>query len=293
MHNATAADLGRLGEAVMAFATADLELPSLDIWFHTDRRPCDEYYGAFRATPESWQILICSPDIKTVYEHELAHAWVTANVTDTQRSAFMNLRGLEHWADRDVPWNQRGTEWAAVIIQQGLSGLPLPPALSNEARSRASGCVSRRRVLCRPPSSTTFRSRLRLRGTVFVDGVDMEHGAAVGEGGEAVGIWLDAMYPLEELCAVGYLDGEGSKHGFTLIRGKLSDSHLPLLLAICQVTPAGGAHIADPVGVFQPAHGVVDTVEGEKRDGSSPHLTGGPPWDGQNVDGAGLEPAAL
>ena len=35
-----------------------------------------------------------------------------------------------------VPWNQRGTEWAAVVIQQGLSGLPLPPALSNEARSR-------------------------------------------------------------------------------------------------------------------------------------------------------------
>ena len=136
VYDATAEDLGRLAEAVMAFATADLELPALHIWFHADRGPCGEHRGSFTATSESWQILICSSDIKTVYEHELAHAWVTANVTDSQRSAFMNLRGLEHWTNPDIPWNQRGTEWAAVIIQQGLSGLPLPPALSNEARSR-------------------------------------------------------------------------------------------------------------------------------------------------------------
>jgi hypothetical protein len=136
VHNATAEDLGRLGQAVMAFANGDLKLPAVDIWFHPDQEPCSERHGLFMATSESWQIRICSSDIEFVYEHEFAHAWVTANVTDTKRSAFMNLRGLEHWADREVPWNQRGTEWAAVIIQQGLSGLPLPPVLSNEAKSR-------------------------------------------------------------------------------------------------------------------------------------------------------------
>jgi hypothetical protein len=136
VHNATADDLGRLGEAVMAFATSDLELPRLDIWFHTDREPCDEHHGLFTATSESWQIRICSSDLGFVYEHELAHAWLTANLDERQRAAFMNLRGIEHWADRDVPWNERGTEWAAVVIQQGLSGLPLPPALSDEAKSR-------------------------------------------------------------------------------------------------------------------------------------------------------------
>lgn len=136
VHNATPEVLGRLREAVMAFAEADLELPAVDIWFHTDPEPCGEHYGLFRATSESWQIQICSSDVEFVYEHELAHAWVTANVTDAQRFAFMDLRGLENWADGDVPWNQRGTEWAAVVIQQGVSGLPLPPVLSNEARSR-------------------------------------------------------------------------------------------------------------------------------------------------------------
>lgn len=136
VHNATPESLDRLGEAVMAFVRADLELPTLDIWFHTDRETCGGYHGRFRATSESWDIRICSSDIETVYEHELAHAWVTANVDDRQRSAFMNQRGLDHWADRDIPWNERGTEWAAIVIQQGLSGLPLPPALSNETKSR-------------------------------------------------------------------------------------------------------------------------------------------------------------
>lgn len=134
--NATAEDLGRLGKAIMAFASADLELPGLDIWFHTDRGLCAEHLGLFKTTSESWQVRICSSDIPTVYEHELAHAWVAANVDDSQRSAFMNLRDLEYWAGSDVPWNERGTEWAAIVIQQGLSGLPLPPALSNEAKSR-------------------------------------------------------------------------------------------------------------------------------------------------------------
>jgi hypothetical protein len=136
VHNATADDLGRLGEAVMAFGTADLELPGLDIWFHTDLEPCNEQHGTFRATSESWQIQICSSDLEVVYEHELAHAWVAANVEEGQRSAFLELRGLEHWSGPDIPWNERGTEWAAVVVQQGLSGLPLPPALSDDAKSR-------------------------------------------------------------------------------------------------------------------------------------------------------------
>jgi len=136
VHNPTPEILGRLNEAVMAFAKAELELPGLDIWLHTDLEPCGEHHGVFKATSQSWQIRICSPDLEFVYEHELAHAWVTANITDAQRSEFMDLRGLEYWTGADVPWNKRGTEGAAIVIQQGLSGLPLPPALSNEAKSR-------------------------------------------------------------------------------------------------------------------------------------------------------------
>lgn len=48
----------------------------------------------------------------------------------------MDLRGYEVWSDATFNWNERGTEGAAFIIQQGLSGLPLPPALSDETLSR-------------------------------------------------------------------------------------------------------------------------------------------------------------
>lgn len=136
VQNATAEDLGRLVEAITAFAGADLELPGLDISFHTDLDSCGEHHGVFRRTSESWEIRICSSDIESVYEHELAHAWVAANVDERARSDFLNLRGLDRWADQGVPWNERGTEWAAVVIQQGLNGLPLAPTLSNEATSR-------------------------------------------------------------------------------------------------------------------------------------------------------------
>lgn len=39
------------------------------------------------------------------------------------------------------------------------------------------------------------------RGSV-VHGLNAEHRAAVGEAGEAVGVWFDAVHPLEELRAV-------------------------------------------------------------------------------------------
>jgi hypothetical protein len=136
VHNASAQQLDRLSRAVSTFTEADLQLPVLDVWFYTDLESCGEHHGRFRATSESWQIQICSADIDFVYDHELAHAWIAVNVDEGKRSAFMNLRDLDHWSGPDVAWNERGTEWAAVIIQQGLSGLPLPPALSNEARSR-------------------------------------------------------------------------------------------------------------------------------------------------------------
>ncbi len=57
-------------------------------------------------------------------------------MTDDARARFMELRGYTVWSDHEVPWNQRGVEDAAFVIQQGLGGLPLPPVLSDELVSR-------------------------------------------------------------------------------------------------------------------------------------------------------------
>lgn len=123
----------RLGEAVVRFVALGLPLPDLQVHFAPDTNPCHGYMGMFEPQRAPWRITICS-EAGFVYEHELAHAWELANLEDQTRVEFMELRGYSAWSG-SVPWNQRGVEGAAFVIQQGLSGLPLPPALGTEARS--------------------------------------------------------------------------------------------------------------------------------------------------------------
>lgn len=132
----TAKQRARLELAIGRFEELGLRLPPLGVHFFESMEPCDGLVGRFSAGTTPWTIGICSPELDWVYEHELAHAWEQETLTDPQRRQFMDGRGLETWAGRDVPWNQRGQEWAAVVIQQGLAGAALPPALSAEAESR-------------------------------------------------------------------------------------------------------------------------------------------------------------
>jgi hypothetical protein len=132
---ATADDRVRLEEALTRFEDAGLELPELVVVFSIDEADCSGHRGRFRSSTTPWQISICA-DNNAVYEHELAHAWERKNLTDDRRGAFMELRGHDAWSGADVPWNERGVEGVAFVIQQGLAGVPLAPALSDEARSR-------------------------------------------------------------------------------------------------------------------------------------------------------------
>jgi hypothetical protein len=135
VRGATADDRLRLEEALTRFEDAGLDLPELVVVFSIDEADCSGHSGRFRSSTTPWQISICA-DNNAVYEHELAHAWERKNLTDDRRDAFMALRGYDVWSGADVPWNRRGVEGAAFVVQQGLAGVPLAPALSNEARSR-------------------------------------------------------------------------------------------------------------------------------------------------------------
>jgi len=135
VRNATAAETRRLDLALERFRATGLALPDLEVVFSADLTACRGHFGLFDSSQQPWRISICS-DLDAVYEHELAHAWAAANLTNSGREDFMNMRGYEVWSDNDFAWNERGTEGAALIIQQGLSGLPLPPALSDETLSR-------------------------------------------------------------------------------------------------------------------------------------------------------------
>lgn len=123
----------RMSEATQRFISAGLDLPHLTVEFGSDPDDCSGHHGVFRSRTRT--ISICST-VESVYEHELAHAWERANLTDDLRAAFMKLRGYDVWSDPGVPWNERGAEGAAFVIQQGLATLPLPPALGDEFASR-------------------------------------------------------------------------------------------------------------------------------------------------------------
>jgi len=135
VRGATADDRLRLEGALIRFEDAGLELPELVVVFSIDEADCSGHRGRFRSSTTPWQISICA-DNNAVYEHELAHAWERKNLTDDRRDAFMALRGHHVWSGADVPWNERGVEGVAFVVQQGLAGVPLAPALSDEARSR-------------------------------------------------------------------------------------------------------------------------------------------------------------
>lgn len=136
VHNATPAQLDRLTLAFERFTDAGLELPPLEIRFPASKDGCDGAHGRFTTSTDPWRISICPTELETVYEHELAHAWERATLSDAQRQDFMEMRGYDVWNDKSLPWRERGMEGVAVIIQQGINGLPLPPALSDEHMSR-------------------------------------------------------------------------------------------------------------------------------------------------------------
>lgn len=128
---ATEAQAGRLAEAVDRFASAGLELPPLAVEFSDEERDCGGRMGQFDSTAQPWQITICSP-VDFVYEHELAHAWEMANLSDQDRRDFMVLCGHRSWANPEDSWMDRGVEGVAFIIQQGLLTQPLAHPLSRE-----------------------------------------------------------------------------------------------------------------------------------------------------------------
>lgn len=135
-HGATKEQLARLELAVNRFEDLGLHLPPLDVRFFDGTDSCDGRKGKFSAGTSPWSIRICSPEIDSLYEHELAHAWEQHSLDDERRTDFMQALDLEEWSNPDVPWHHRGKEWVAVVIQQGLSGLPLPPVLSNDVQTR-------------------------------------------------------------------------------------------------------------------------------------------------------------
>ncbi|MGB5755787.1 MAG: hypothetical protein WBM50_02630 [Acidimicrobiales bacterium] len=124
-----------LREAQLAFSNAGLALPPVEVRFSDHEGRCHGHVGYFRASTESWQILICS-ELDFVVYHELAHAWLKASLTAEDRERYLAHRGLESWNSPRVEWRHRGFEDAAFIIQQNVMPRTSQPALEGEWKER-------------------------------------------------------------------------------------------------------------------------------------------------------------
>ena len=122
-----------LHDALGRFREHGLDLPDLEVRFSGDQADCHGHVGGFDERRR--RVVVCS-ELPFVLTHELAHAWAAANLDDTDRDRYLDARGLTTWDDREAPWNERGVEDAAFVIQQNLTATN-PPLSSPTWAQRA------------------------------------------------------------------------------------------------------------------------------------------------------------
>jgi hypothetical protein len=124
---ATAAEERTVDWAMRRFRVGGLEgLPPLEVVLHGSRTACDGYLGLFFAG----RIDLCTGGLLESYArkfalHEMAHAWIEANLPDEQLVRFLRIRGIATWNDQRLPWRERGAE----IITWGLGEGEIAPLL--------------------------------------------------------------------------------------------------------------------------------------------------------------------
>jgi hypothetical protein len=130
--DATTPDWTRRVEwALERFRDAGLPLPPMAITVHDSDAPCDGNSGLYLPN-DPVEIHLCtlgSADSRTgrvTTLHELAHAWAEAELSAGERAAFLELRGLDAWYDRELPPHERGNEHAAEVVSWGLMDEMIP-----------------------------------------------------------------------------------------------------------------------------------------------------------------------
>jgi hypothetical protein len=117
--------------ALYRFRVGGLEgLPPLEVVLHRSRTACGGYVGLFVAG----RIDLCTEGLLEPYArkfalHEMAHAWIEANLPDEVVVRFLRIRGIATWNDQRLPWTERGAEQAAEIVTWGLGEGQIAPRL--------------------------------------------------------------------------------------------------------------------------------------------------------------------
>lgn len=140
---------GRRSEALLRWALGQLEraglppAPVTAVTFDPYHPTCAGVLGRSRFTGATTSILLCLDEqsmcadgscLPTAAEsrlvlHEIGHAWLRAHADAGARTAFERAVGTAGWDDEQVPWVERGVEWAADTLAWGLLETRLDLAL--------------------------------------------------------------------------------------------------------------------------------------------------------------------
>ena len=115
--------------AAARYETRGLGVPTVDVHFHPDTSGCYGHLGAQLGR----RVDVCVTSLfelgRETLLHEMGHAWIKENVTDSVRERFLEMRNLRAWNETTVPWDDRGFEHGAEIIAWGLGNRYIAPSI--------------------------------------------------------------------------------------------------------------------------------------------------------------------
>jgi hypothetical protein len=118
------------------YVDAGLAEPQVDsVTFEPSRR-CQGVGGRLVVDGAGHDLVLCvdepdlcgqAPDcarpllaIRSALLHEMGHAWLRDHADESVRERLLEAAGLRVWSGADVPWAQRGVEYAAEVMAWGL-----------------------------------------------------------------------------------------------------------------------------------------------------------------------------
>ena len=122
--------------AAKRFETAGLDAPAVEVHFHPDTSNCYGHLGSELAGRVDVCLVLLNETMRETLLHEMGHAWIDQNVTESVRERFLEVRQLHAWSELDVEWDDRGYEHGAEIIAWGLGNRYLAPTIPDRDPSR-------------------------------------------------------------------------------------------------------------------------------------------------------------
>jgi hypothetical protein len=122
--------------AATRFESRGLGIPAVDVHFHPDTSGGYGHLGSELGGRVDVCVEIVSEVARETLLHEMGHAWIDENVTDSVRDRFLEMRGLRAWNESAVPWDDRGFEHGAEIIAWGLGNRYMAPSIPDRDPAR-------------------------------------------------------------------------------------------------------------------------------------------------------------